>query len=46
MKIVHAAKFYPPVPGGMEAFVQTLSEGMAHDWDVVVVAANDASAYG
>jgi rhamnosyl/mannosyltransferase len=42
MKIVHAAKFYPPVPGGMEAFVQTLSEGMARDWDVVVVAANDS----
>jgi len=42
MKIVHAAKFYPPVPGGMEAFVQTLAEGMASTWDVVVVAANDS----
>jgi rhamnosyl/mannosyltransferase len=43
MKIVHAAKFYPPVPGGMEAFVQTLAEGMASQWDVVVVAANDSA---
>lgn len=42
MKVVHAAKFYPPFHGGMETFVQTLSEGTARDWEVVVVAANDA----
>lgn len=43
MKVVHAAKFYPPVPGGMEAFVETLSVGTAAEWEVVVVAANDSS---
>ena len=43
MKVVHAAKFYPPVPGGMEAFVQTLAEGTAREWDSVVVAAHTAS---
>jgi len=43
LKIVHAAKFYPPVPGGMETVVSDLCEGTAGDWDVRVVAANDAS---
>ena len=43
MKVVHAAKFYPPFRGGMEAFVQTLAVGTARDWDVVVVAANTSS---
>lgn len=43
MKVLHAAKFYPPFRGGMETFVQTLSEGTAADWDVVVVAANDSA---
>ena len=40
MKVVHAAKFYPPVPGGMEAFVQTLAAGTADEWESVVVAAH------
>ncbi len=40
MKIVHAAKFYPPVPGGMETVVKNLCDGTAGDWDVHVVAAN------
>jgi rhamnosyl/mannosyltransferase len=40
MKIVHAAKFYPPVPGGMETVVKDLCEWTAGDWDVHVVAAN------
>jgi len=42
MKIVHAAKFYPPVPGGMETVVADLCSGTAADWDVRVVAANTA----
>jgi rhamnosyl/mannosyltransferase len=37
VKVVHASKFYPPVAGG------TLSEGPAREWEVTVVAANDAS---
>lgn len=41
MKIVHAAKFYPPVPGGMEMVVGDLCDGTAAEWDVSVVAAND-----
>ena len=40
MKIVHAAKFYPPVPGGMETVVKDLCDGTADAWDVHVVAAN------
>jgi rhamnosyl/mannosyltransferase len=40
MKIVHAAKFYPPVPGGMETVVKDLCDGTADVWDVRVVAAN------
>ena len=39
MKVVHAAKFYPPVRGGMETVVGDLCRGTAHDWDVRVVAA-------
>jgi hypothetical protein len=27
MKVLHAAKFYPPVPGGMESLVQSLCNG-------------------
>jgi rhamnosyl/mannosyltransferase len=42
MKVVHAAKFYPPVPGGMERVVGDLCEGTAAEWDVTVVAANDS----
>ncbi len=40
MKVVHAAKFYPPVEGGMETVVGDLCAGTAQDWDVRVVAAN------
>jgi glycosyltransferase involved in cell wall biosynthesis len=41
LKVVHAAKSYPPVRGGMETVVGDLCEGTAADWDVRVVAAND-----
>jgi len=41
MKVVHAAKFYPPVPGGIERIVGDLCSGTAAEWDVTVVAAND-----
>lgn len=44
LKIVHAAKFYPPVSGGMETVVGDLCEGTAADWDVRVVAASDTCA--
>ena len=40
VRIVHAAKFYPPVPGGMETVVKDLCDGTAGEWDVRVVAAN------
>jgi rhamnosyl/mannosyltransferase len=38
--VVHAAKFYPPVEGGMERVVGDLCAGTARDWDVRVVAAH------
>ncbi|HEX4348562.1 MAG TPA: glycosyltransferase [Vicinamibacterales bacterium] len=41
LRVVHAAKFYPPVSGGMETVVGDLSEGTAGEWDVRVVAANE-----
>jgi len=41
MRVVHAAKFYPPVPGGMETVVGDLCTGTARDWENVVVAANN-----
>ena len=41
MKVVHAAKFYPPVPGGIETIVGDLCESTAAAWQVSVVAAND-----
>jgi len=41
VKVVHAAKFYPPVPGGIETVVGDLCDGTAGEWDVTVVAAND-----
>ena len=44
MKVVHAAKFYPPHVGGMETVLADLCEGTAADWDVEVVCANDAPA--
>lgn len=40
MRIVHAAKFYPPVPGGMETVVRDLCDGMADEYDVRVIGAN------
>lgn len=42
LRIVHAAKFYPPVPGGMETVVGDLCRGTADRWDVRVVSANVA----
>ncbi|OLD18644.1 MAG: hypothetical protein AUJ01_07155 [Acidobacteria bacterium 13_1_40CM_3_65_5] len=42
MKVVHAAKFYPPVHGGMETVIGDLCDGTAGEWDVQVVAANDS----
>ena len=42
MKVVHAAKFYAPVRGGMESVLADLCNGTSGDWDVHVVAANDA----
>jgi len=41
MNVVHAAKFYPPVPGGIETIVGDLCESTAGEWQVAVVAAND-----
>jgi glycosyltransferase involved in cell wall biosynthesis len=40
LRLVHAAKFYPPVPGGMETVVGDLCRGTADRWDVRVVSAN------
>ena len=42
IKVVHAAKFYAPVRGGMETVLADLCHGTSGDWDVHVVAANDA----
>jgi rhamnosyl/mannosyltransferase len=42
LKILHAAKFYPPVRGGIETVVASLCGGTS-DWDVRVVAANESS---
>ena len=41
MRVLHAAKYYPPVRGGMETIVRDLAEGTAKDWDVTVMAAHD-----
>ena len=41
LSILHAAKFYPPVHGGMERIIGDLCEGTASTWDTRVVAAND-----
>jgi rhamnosyl/mannosyltransferase len=40
LNVLHAAKFYPPVSGGMETVVGDLCEGTSSEWDVRVVAAN------
>src|SRR5262245_2205533 len=42
MRVLHAAKFYPPVPGGMETLVQSLCDGASPGWDVRVVAAHES----
>jgi glycosyltransferase involved in cell wall biosynthesis len=42
MKVVHAAKFYPPALGGMETLVQSLCDGTAVEWDVCAVVANES----
>jgi len=42
IKVVHAAKFYPPVRGGMETVLADLCNGTSADWDVHVIAANDS----
>lgn len=41
LRVVHAAKYYPPVPGGMETVIADLCRGTSRDWDVSVVAAHD-----
>lgn len=41
LTVVHAAKFYPPVCGGMESVIADLCNGTAGEWTVRVVAAND-----
>ena len=43
LKVVHAAKFYPPARGGMETVVGDLCDGTAGEWDVRVVAANQGN---
>jgi rhamnosyl/mannosyltransferase len=42
MKVLHAAKFYPPVLGGMETVVQSLCDRTAGEWDVRAVVANES----
>jgi glycosyltransferase involved in cell wall biosynthesis len=42
MKVLHAAKFYPPAVGGMETFVQYLCDGTAGEWEVCAVVANES----
>jgi len=41
LSVLHAAKFYPPSPGGMETVIGDLCRGTARDWDVQVVAAGE-----
>ena len=42
MKILQVAKFYPPHPGGMETYVQQISEALATAHRVEVVAFSDS----
>src|SRR5687767_14903334 len=39
--VLHAAKLYPPMGGGMETVLRDLCDGTAGEWNVQVVAAND-----
>ena len=39
--ILHAAKLYPPMGGGMETVLRDLCDGTAGEWNVRVVAASD-----
>jgi rhamnosyl/mannosyltransferase len=39
--VVHAAKLYPPMGGGMETVLRDLCDGTSADWNVHVVAANE-----
>jgi rhamnosyl/mannosyltransferase len=41
--ILHAAKLYPPMGGGMETVLRDLCDGTAEEWTVQVVAANDCA---
>jgi glycosyltransferase involved in cell wall biosynthesis len=41
LRVVHAAKFYPPSRGGMETVIADLCNGTSADWDVRVIAANE-----
>lgn len=41
MRVLHAAKLYPPMGGGMETVLRDLCDGTAAAWSVQVVAAND-----
>jgi len=41
LSVVHAAKFYPPLRGGMETVIADLCNGTSADWDVRVIAANE-----
>jgi rhamnosyl/mannosyltransferase len=41
LKIVHAAKFYPPARGGMERMLGDICDGTSQPWDVRVVAAGE-----
>ena len=41
LKVLHAGKFYPPVPGGMETVLGQLCTATSERWDVTAVVAHD-----
>jgi rhamnosyl/mannosyltransferase len=43
IRILHAAKLYPPAGGGMETVLRDLCDGTAGEWAVEVVAAHTAA---
>ena len=43
LTILHAAKLYPPMGGGMETVLRDLCDGTAGEWNVHVVAANNCA---